>query len=244
MAHDPHPIARAMAPALARAVLGTYTEGEQRWFAAIEKVRAAMVEEAGAAGARLRSAAVVGSKKPSWARLLHIIVAAARPARALEFGTLFGISGAYQASALAPRGKLITLDIDEPFARRAEAAFAALGLAKKTQVVVGDFAATLDSVAKKHGPFGYVFKDGAHSEEETLSYFERLRPHLSADAVVVFDDITWSAGMARAWRCLRAAPGVAFSVDLFNMGLIGLGDGPPRHYQVAVPLTKGHLALR
>jgi hypothetical protein len=39
------------------------------------------------------------------------------------------------------------------------------------------------------------------------------------ESVVVFDDITWSPGMRRAWQMLQQHPHVALSIDLWNVGL-------------------------
>ena len=57
----------------------------------------------------------------------------------------------------------------------------------------------------------------------TLAYFEQLLPHLSPAGVLVFDDVEWSAGMADAWSRIRSDHRVGLAVDLFKVGICGLG---------------------
>jgi hypothetical protein len=41
----------------------------------------------------------------------------------------------------------------------------------------------------------------------------------------VFDDVSWSRGMAKAWERIRSDERVSLSVDLFQIGLCVVG-GP------------------
>jgi hypothetical protein len=48
---------------------------------------------------------------------------------------------------------------------------------------------------------------------------------------VVFDDIRWSEGMLRAWQNLTVHPRVRLAIDMFQVGLVVVGErrveGPP-----------------
>lgn len=162
-----------------------------------------------------------GASKPRrWALLLFHLVREMRPAVCVELGTCVGISGAYQAAALRLNsgGRLITMEGAAPLAELATANFATLGL-DNAQVVPGRFQETLDTVLVENAPVDFVFIDGHHDEQATLRYFEQIRPHLSPGAVLLFDDIAWSPGMARAWDTLATSPHVEVALSL---GVVGL----------------------
>lgn len=56
-----------------------------------------------------------------------------------------------------------------------------------------------------------------HSYHKAENYIHQMCPHLAPNALLVFDDIAWSAGMRRAWRSLVAEASIY--VDLFTVGL-------------------------
>ncbi len=160
------------------------------------------------------------STPPHLARLLFCLIRRFRPGACLELGTCLGISAAYQAAALALNGTggLITLEGGAALARQAEMNLEALGLPNVT-VVAGPFQERLPGVLAAHGPFGYAFIDGHHDPGAVRAYFERIAPHLTPGALLVFDDVAWSAGMRRAWRALAADPRLDLPVDLWTVGI-------------------------
>jgi len=93
-------------------------------------------------------------------KLLHVLAKTVRAARILEIGTLGGYSTIWMARALAPGGKLITLEYDPKHAAVAAKNLARAGLAKSVEVRVG---AALDALPRleteKAGPFDLVFID-------------------------------------------------------------------------------------
>jgi len=95
----------------------------------------------------------------------------------------------------------------------------ALDIARAT-VVPGRFRDSLETVLEANELFDYVFIDGHHDEKATVEYFELIRPRLSVGALLVFDDIAWSAGMTRAWRTIREHPRISYSSDLISMGIV------------------------
>jgi predicted O-methyltransferase YrrM len=174
------------------------------------------------------------SRPHVWAVLLFHLLRELRPRRAVEMGTCLGVSGLYQASALALNGDGGTLVTMEAHAERsavAREAFAKAGLS--ADFIVGWFKDTLPGVVAG-GPVDFAFVDGHHDEHATQDYFRMLLPALPAGGVIVFDDVAWSPGMKRAWRAIRSAPGVAVAVDMFLMGIVVTGDGPRQSFKVAV----------
>ncbi len=78
---------------------------------------------------------------------------------------------------------------------------------------------TLAPALGRHAPIGFAFLDGHHDEEATIEYFQRIKEALDQDAVVVLDDVAWSAGMKRAWARIRCDPAVRVAIDLGPLAL-------------------------
>jgi predicted O-methyltransferase YrrM len=160
------------------------------------------------------------SKDPFWCLFLFKLVEAFKPKKCLELGTSVGISAAYQSAALElnQQGSLLSLEGGKSLAELAKENLKQLGLHRGT-VIVGRFKDTLTEVLHRLGHVDFAFIDGHHDEMATRAYFEQIKPHLSDGAVVVFDDVTWSPGMARAWVTIKNDTHVSLSVDLGNVGL-------------------------
>lgn len=172
-----------------------------------------------------------------WGLLLFRLVRELRPATCLELGTGLGISAAYQAAAfrLNGRGRLVTVEAAESRVALAERNLVALGLGD-VDIRLGRFDEVLAGILEELGPVDLALVDGHHAERPTLQYFERITGHLSPTAVLIFDDITWSAGMTRAWRRIRSDARVTVSVDLGRMGLC-LCSAEARPGGYSVPLA-------
>ncbi len=173
------------------------------------------------------------SKRHRAALLLMKLLRAFRPTHGLELGTCLGISAAYQGAALAlnNRGRLITLEGAEPVAALARETLSGLGI-DRVGITIGRFQDTLQHVLNGNEPFDYAYIDGHHDGAATVGYFEQIKPHLSAKALLVFDDIRWSASMTEAWERIIGDPLVAVSADLVDMGvcyLDGASNGAVRY---------------
>lgn len=234
----------AVRRALRASVFGLPSDAERQWTADIESLRSRLLGDerelsvmdfgAGSGDVELTEAemakgrpktltvaeACAVSKPRRWALLLFHLVRGLRPRVCIEMGTCVGVSAAYQAAALRLNGdgRLITLEGALPLAELAAGNLKELGL-DHARVVPGRFQDTLEGVLQEHAPVDFVFVDGHHDEHATLGYFGRVVPHLAAGAVLVFDDISWSAGMARAWSSIASDPRVAHALDLGAVGL-------------------------
>jgi predicted O-methyltransferase YrrM len=162
----------------------------------------------------------VASKPPLWCCLLFRLIRDLRPVSCIEMGTAVGISAAYQAAALRLNGTgaLVTLEGAAPIANIARDNFRRLGLTT-VEVVVGRFQNTLPEVLIGRRPVDYIFVDGHHDEQATLAYFEQILPYLADTAILVFDDITWSEGMKRAWTVLAHDRRVSLAIDFGPVGM-------------------------
>ena len=239
-----HPAAKRIARAIDNALTRTLTAEEKRWVTRIEELRKSLrastesvtltdygagdpdaarsVDEmrAGVVTSATVSEVCGYSKSPFWSLLLFKLIREFRPAVAIELGTSLGLSAAYQAAALRlnGRGRLTTLEGAATLADLARENLESLDL-DSVSVVSGRFQDNLDSVLTANAPADYVFIDGHHDERATIAYFEQAVPHLAPSAVVVFDDIAWSAGMQRAWNQIADREDVALSVNLQLMGI-------------------------
>lgn len=168
----------------------------------------------------VRDACRHASQSRRWGLLLFKLIREFRPPVCLELGTALGISAAYQASALElnHHGRIVTLEGAESLALLARENLGRLGL-ERALVKIGRFQDTLVEVLPECAPIDFAFIDGHHDEHATLAYFEQVFPFLSERALLVFDDISWSQGMRRAWDTIAADERIKLSVDLFKLGI-------------------------
>lgn len=168
------------------------------------------------------AAAVTFGTPPAWGRLLMRLVRELRPAKVLELGTGVGISTAYQAAALELNGggRLASLDAGREFSKTAKALLRGLDLAGRVDLEFGMIEATLPGVLKRLGPVDLAFVDAEHEGPPTLSHLETMLPSLAEKAVIVFDDIHFSASMRAAWHEIRRHPGFSQTLELGRMGVV------------------------
>ena len=163
---------------------------------------------------------------PLWGMLMFALVRQFKPSVCLEMGTSLGISAAYQGAALTlnGKGKLVTMEGAPGLAELAAKNWRQLGISC-VEVVPGRFQETLPPTLDQLGSIDFAFIDGHHEEKATLDYFEQILPYLSNNAVVVFDDIAWSAGMRAAWSGITSNSNVRTSLDLSKAGICLLDRG-------------------
>ena len=160
------------------------------------------------------------SKAAVWAEVLYHLTRVLRPQKVLELGTCVGISGSYIAAALQfnCQGRLWTIEGSPATAALAQQTFQMLGLGDRVTLLIGSFHDMLNPCLKEQKSFDLIFVDGHHDGKATVGYFRQLKPHLSPNAIIVFDDIAWSAGMAEAWSEISADPSVKDFVQMGEMG--------------------------
>jgi predicted O-methyltransferase YrrM len=166
-------------------------------------------------------AAMSHSSKPALeALVLFKLIRAYQSQMGIELGTCLGISAAYQAAAqqVNGSGKFISLEGAEALAELSRKHISSLNL-RHVDIVAGRFQDNLQQVLESNKPIDYVFIDGHHDEQATVRYFEAILPFLADCALVIFDDIHWSAGMSAAWQTIIAREQVKLSVDFTTIGI-------------------------
>jgi predicted O-methyltransferase YrrM len=210
------PASRALRRALWTTALGHIPRDEREWIARIEARRAELASGDVPEAARWMSVA------PVWGRFLMRTVRELSPRSCLELGTGFGISAAYQATALELNGAgtLITFELDQVRGAIAEEGLSRLGLDRRVDLHMGPQSDSLGRVLQGAGAIDYAFLDADHSEEATLAHFEALLPHLARGAIVILDDINWSEGMRRAWKAIAGHQRTSTTVELRRTGIV------------------------
>lgn len=116
---------------------------------------------------------------------LEVITRAIGAKRAVEIGTLAGLSGTCLARGLAPGGVLHTFEYEPRHAEVAKETFKLAGVSDRVVLHVG---AALDNLAKVEakGPFDLVFIDA--DKENYPNYLAWAAKHLRAGGVVLVDN--------------------------------------------------------
>jgi predicted O-methyltransferase YrrM len=179
------------------------------------------------------------STSPFWCLFLFRLIRTLQPTSLVEIGTGVGISAAYQGAAVQLNGvgSLVTLEGAASLAQVARAGLENVGV-DDVAVIVGNAQDTLPDVLAERQPIDYAFVDAHHDERATLRYFERILGSLGDPAVVVFDDIRWSAGMERAWRAVTNRDAVAVAVDLGEMGVCVIDSSMSARRTLTVPIQR------
>lgn len=229
-------VAAAIARAVRRARASDWGAEERRWIDAIERRRTELDRSTatltrGDGGTEiLGEVSRASSKAPHLAALLFALLRESGARSALELGTCVGVSAGYQAAALRLNGgePLVTIDGAPDRMTVARETLAGVGL-DDVDARLGEFGAELARLAGEGRRFEYVFIDGNHREAPTLEYHRIFAERLAAPgSIAVFDDITWSDEMVRAWRAAARHPAVRLAVDLGPIGVVVHGDGERR----------------
>ncbi len=140
------------------------------------------------------------SVAPHEGRLLWILARMLGARNILEIGTLGGYSTIWLARALAPGGRMITLEFSPKHAEVARENIARAGFAEMVEVRVGPALDSLPVIAKEgRGPFDLVFIDA--DKKNNWEYFVWALKLSRRGSVIL--SIMWCA-MARWW--MRPAP--------------------------------------
>ncbi|MEQ6122758.1 class I SAM-dependent methyltransferase [Pseudotenacibaculum sp. MALMAid0570] len=149
--------------------------------------------------------------------LLFRIVQYFQPKNTLEVGTSLGLSTS--AISIAKKDNtLITLEGCNQTAGVAKKMFHKYGL-QNVKVITGNFNLTYPK-AIKNEIFDFIYFDGNHTKEATLSYFYNCLNSIHNDSIVIFDDIHWSREMEEAWKEIKNHKKVTVTIDTFQWGIV------------------------
>ena len=124
---------------------------------------------------------------PIEGRFLGFLVYLRRPDWILEIGTFTGYSSICMALALPEGGRVTTCDVNEETTEIARRYAAEAGVLDRIDYRLGPAAETIRQL---EGPFDLVFIDA--DKQGYIDYYEAALPKLSADGLIVADNVLWS----------------------------------------------------
>lgn len=125
---------------------------------------------------------------PNQGKLLHLLARMLHARSILEIGTLGGYSTIWLARALAPGGRLVTLELDPTHAAVATDNIARAGLRDVVEVRVGPAIDTLRQLERDgHAPFDLVFIDA--DKTSIPEYFQWALALSRVGTLIVVDNV-------------------------------------------------------
>ncbi len=134
---------------------------------------------------------------PNEGKLLYLLAKLSGAKRVLEIGLLGGYSTIWLARAIAPKGKLVTLELDENYIRVAGKNLERAGLRSLVDIRHGDAWATLEKMVKAgEAPFDLVFIDADKNNYPVyLDYAVRLT---HPGSLILADNVIRDGKVARS----------------------------------------------
>jgi predicted O-methyltransferase YrrM len=165
---------------------------EETWTAVDRYLTDLLVPPDPALEATLRASAEAGlpaiNVTPNFGSFLHLLARAVNAQTILEIGTLGGYSTIWLARALAPGGRLVSLEADPRHAAVARANLARAGLGDIVQVREGAALETLPLLAAEGiGPFDLTFIDA--DKPNNTAYFEWALRLSRPGSLIVVDNV-------------------------------------------------------
>ncbi|MCW3116824.1 MAG: SAM-dependent methyltransferase [Chitinophagaceae bacterium] len=166
----------------------------------------------------ISSIAKNAAKPEKYGQLLYRMIQYYQPATVLELGTSLGITTSY-ISLANPGAEVITMEGAPAIATTALENFRLLKL-ENIKIIGGNFDTMLPQFINNQAFVDFVFIDGNHRMQPTLSYFNTVLAKTNQFSIIVFDDIHWSQEMEEAWFTIKNHVSVKCSIDLFFMGIV------------------------
>jgi predicted O-methyltransferase YrrM len=150
---------------------------------------------------------------PNQGKLLHLLARYGRAEAILEIGTLGGYSTIWLARALPAGGRLITLELEEAYARVARANLERAGVSDAVEIRVGRALETLPQLAAEGaGPFDLVFVDA--DKPSNPEYFTWALELSRPGSLIVVDNVVREGAVVEAASDDPAVQGVRLMNEL------------------------------
>ena len=174
---------------------------ENQWAAVDRYLTDQLVPSDAALDAALASSAAAGlpaiNVAPNQGKLLQLLARSIGSKRILEIGTLGGYSTIFLARALAPGGKLITLEYEPKHADVARANIERAGLSHVVDIRLGKAIDSLPKIAAEGGgPFDFVFIDA--DKPGNADYFAWALKLSHVGTMIVVDNVVRKGGVTDA----------------------------------------------
>lgn len=124
---------------------------------------------------------------PTQGKLLYLLAKMKGAATILEIGTLGGYSSIYLAKALPREGKVVTLEINEEYAKVARQNIEKAGYEEKIEVIVGNALDTLPELKNEVRLFDFIFIDA--DKPNNPAYLKWAIQLAHSGAIIVADNV-------------------------------------------------------
>jgi len=150
---------------------------------------------------------------PPQGKLLWMLARAVQARRVLEIGTLGGYSTIWLARALAPGGRVVTLESEPKHAEVARANVGRAGIAERVEVRLGRALDTLPKLAAEGGdPFDFTFIDA--DKPNIPDYFRHAIALSRPGSLILVDNVVREGKVIEAGSDDAAVQGVRRFNDL------------------------------
>ncbi|MEY2353109.1 O-methyltransferase [Lysinibacillus capsici] len=127
---------------------------------------------------------------PTQGRLLYLLAKMKSAVNILEIGTLGGYSSICLAQALPQAGKVVTLEINEEYAKVAKQNIANAGYGQKVEVIVGNALDTLPNLKNAGLLFDFIFIDA--DKPNNPAYLKWALKLANSGALIIADNVVRS----------------------------------------------------
>lgn len=149
----------------------------------------------------------------------------------IELGTSLGIGASYMGM-FNPDAKIYSIEGCENLSQKADENIKKLGL-KNIHLFIGEFNKVLDDVIALSSKPKLVYIDGDHTYQSTLNYYNYFKNKSNKNTILIFDDIYWSRGMAKAWNEIINDKTSTLTIDFFRMGVVFLNQSiKKKHFRI------------
>jgi len=150
---------------------------------------------------------------PALGKFLHLLAKLQNAKQILELGTLGGYSTIWLARALAPAGRLVTLEADAKHAEIAGKNIARANLGETVELRLGAALDTLPQLQSEgYGPFDMIFIDA--DKENNAAYFEWALRLSRPGSLIIVDNVVRSGAVIDAASTDSRVQGVRRLFDL------------------------------
>ncbi len=169
-----------------------------------------------------------GITSSKYSRLWQCLIRYFKAKHIIEMGTSLGINTLYLAKSRKDT-VTITFEGSQDLVPMAASLFGHFP-DNDIRLIPGNIDETLPAYLEQRPAIDFVLFDANHTMEATLRYYQLIKKQLKDTAILVFDDIYWSAEMHKTWKMIVSDNQQHLCLDLFQAGVVLMKKGPPAGY--------------
>ncbi len=170
----------------------------------------------------IKSIINTSSTSGKYGQFLAQMVKGYQATNVIELGTSLGIGASYMGM-FNPDAKIYSIEGCKNLSQKANENIKKLGLIN-IHLFTGEFNKVLDDVIALSSHPKLVYIDGDHTYQSTLNYYNYFKNKSTKNTILIFDDIYWSKGMAKAWNKIINDKTSTLTIDFFRMGVVFLNQ--------------------